>query len=316
MKMTKKILLGAVAFFALAFTSCDNSLSSLFQKEYGEPKVIDYTDATYESGMGTWTVNSWKNEDDHIKRAIKLLSTKHSDIAAVAKINSKDADGVELIGEQGVIGVIFNLEKVGTYNVLDENNEPTKEKKDILNFCVVGIRNGDYYVSFFGNIKEGELAETNFGAVKADGVTPNTKDSYDKAETEPYEVEIVEAFASAKFEKTDDGDTLVVIDIDEVTDESDADFGNYIINLYGKEAYDSNNHVINKVDDIPAIKTITVDAKKIGKVNEAGEPIERQGRIGVYANVYAKGRNKADEACNLNGSLEILDLTNAANIVE
>ena len=300
MKMTKKILLGAVAFFALAFTSCDNSLSSLFQKEYGEPKVFDYTDATYESGMGTWTVDSWKNESEDIKRAIKLLMTKHSDIAAVATINSKDAEGNELIGKQGVIGVIFNLEKVGEYNVLDENDEPTKEKKDILNFCVVGIRNGDYYVSFFGNIKEGELAKENFGAAEI-------KESYDKAETEPYEVEIVKAFASAKFDETD-GDTLVVIDIDEVADESDADYGNYIINLYGKEAYDSNNHVINNVDNISAIKTIPVDAKKIGKVNEAGEPIERQGRIGVYANVYA-GKN-------FNGSLEILDLTNAANIVE
>lgn len=300
MKMTKKILLGAVAFFALAFTSCDNSLSSLFQKEYGEPKVIDYTDATYESGMGTWTVESWKNEDDYTKRAIKLLSTKHSDIAAVATINSKDADGNALF-EEGVIGVIFNLEKVGTYNVLDENNEPTKEKKDILNFCVVGIRNEDYYVSFFGNIKEGELAKENFGAAKI-------KESYDKDETEPYEVEIVQAFESAKFEKTDDGDTLVVIDIDEVADESDANYGNYIINLYGIEAYDSDNHVINNVDNISAIKTISVDAKKIGKVNEDGEPVERQGRIGVYANVYAEK--------NFNGSLEILDLTNAANIVE
>lgn len=301
MKMTKKILLGAVAFFALAFTSCDNSLSSLFQKEYGEPKVIDYTDATYESGMGTWTVDSWKNEDDYTKRAIKLLSTKHSDIAAVATINSKDADGNALIEDQGVIGVIFNLEKVGTYNVKDENGEETKEKKDILNFCVVGIRNGDYYVSFFGNIKEGELANENFGAAEI-------KESYDKDETEPYEVELVKAFASAKFDKTDDDDTLVVIDIDEVADESSADYGSYIINLYGKDAYDSNNHVINKVDDIPAIKTITVDAVTIGKVNEAGEPIERQGRIGVYANVYPEK--------NFNGSLEILDLKNAANIVE
>lgn len=302
MKMTKKILLGAVAFFALAFTSCDNSLSSLFQKEYGEPKVIDYTDATYESGMGTWTVDSWKNEDDYTKRAIKLLSTKHSDIAAVATINSKDADGNALIEDQGVIGVIFNLEKVGTYNVKDENGEETKEKKDILNFCVVGIRNGDYYVSFFGNIKEGELANENFGAAEI-------KKSYDKDETEPYEVELVKAFASAKFDKTDDDDTLVVIDIDEVTDESDpTKYGNYIINLYGIEAYDSNNHVINNLDNISYIRSIPVDAKKIGKVNEAGEPIERQARIGVYANVYPEK--------NFNGSLEILDLTNAANIVE
>lgn len=305
MKMTKKIILGAVAFFALAFTSCDNSFSSFFQTTYGE-KVIDYTDATYESGMGTWTVKNWKNEDAYTKRAIKLLSTKHSDIAAVATINSKDADGVELSGNQGVIGVIFNLEKVGEYDDVDEKGKT--KKADILNFCVVGIRNGDYYVSFFGNIKEGELAENNFGAVKADGETYNTKDSYDKDETEPYEVVIREFPSSANFDKTDDGDTLVVIDIDEVTDENDVDYGNYIINLYGKDAYDSDNHVINNVDNSPAIKTITVDAKKIGKVNKDGEPIERQGKIGVYANVYKES--------NFNASLEILDLTNNAIVVE
>lgn len=302
MKMTKKILLGAVAFFALAFTSCDNSLSSLFQKTYGE-KVIDYTDATYESGMGTWTVKNWKNEDDYTKRAIKLLTTKHTDIAAVATINSKDADGVELSGNQGVIGVIFNLEKVGEYDYVDEKGKT--KKADILNFCVVGIRNGDYYVSFFGNIKEGDLAKENFGAIVAPGIN-NTKTSYDKAETEPYEVVIAD-FTKVKFDETDDGDTLVVIDIDEVTDEGN-DYGNYIINLYGIEAYDSNNHVINNVDNISAIKTEKIDATIIGKVNEAGEPIERQARIGVYANVY--------EGKNFNGSLEILDLTNAANIVE
>lgn len=279
MKMTKKIILAASALMALAFTGCDNSLSGLFQKKYGEKNVLSYTDATYESGMGKWTVDK-TNETDGTIRAINLLTTDHTDIAAVATIAPSNT-------EQGVIGVIFNLEDIG-----DEKDEDGKKIGDILNFCVVGIQQDYYYISYFGNIRDSQLSENNFGA------GTNVITDIEEAGEDPFEIEIIKYPESANFDKLEEsGETQVVIDINE-----DEETGDYTVSLYGVEAWDADNHVLNDVNNLPYIKSRTINASEIGKDGP------KQTRIGVYTNVYAES--------NLKASLEILDLTNNAIVVE
>ena len=75
MKMTKKILFGAAALCAaVLFSGCNWSLTSALQKSIGTD-IFKYNDATYDSGLGTWTVDNKTNETEDYIRGGKLLLT-------------------------------------------------------------------------------------------------------------------------------------------------------------------------------------------------------------------------------------------------
>lgn len=287
MKMTKKILLGGAVLLAatIMFTGCPDGPSGLLQKNFGED-IFSYNDSTYDSGLGTWTVKNKenKNKDAYI-RGVQLLMTKHTDIAGRVKIGSKDFSS----NNAGVLGIAFNV---------------SQNKDDTWNFGLVGLRNYNnkpqYYISFFYNIKEDDMAGNNFGASKYNEsekkYTPIKEDSYNANETGPYEVEIKD-FTSIE-PILNENILSAVVDIDETED------GGYTINFYTEDAI--KNHIIN--ENAKSIDKVDVNAKKIGKT----EP--KQAYVGVYGNIYPPSIEETSRT--MYGELEILDLTNYAIIAD
>ena len=282
MKLTKKILLAAVAVAAVMFAGCKNwSLTSAMQKSFGAD-MFKYNDATYDAGLGTWTIDGEVNEsEEEYERGVKLLLTKHSDIAGLVQIGTKKNSSLD----KGVLGIAFDV----TQNKSDKDAINYKT----WNFGVIGLRNYNgvpqYYVSYFANVSDAQMSALNFGAA-------TKKDKVSKEILTAYEVEI-KGFTDLPKTLINDDVLTVAVDIDE-----DADTGDYLVKIYDQSAVDKNNSGIKadaKILNGPGDKIL---ASKIGKEGAA------QAYVGVYANIYG-GQT-------MDGSLEILDLTHQALPVE
>lgn len=289
MKMTKKILLAAVAVMAaFTFAGCDllsgnKSLSDGFQHKSDEHDILKYTD---NSTPSVWNIEG-ENATKDYHRGIQFLQTKHNDMAGLVRMNldSSKTEGFQIAG---VVGVLFNASRAK-----DEN------KKNVYNFCVAGVGKSEanpyYYVSYFANIKEDELSARNFGATKV-------LTTIDPDETEPYEIRYtlgnngLVTFSNTQFIscKTDDNVLTVVIDVDEQSD------GSYSVNFYDKEAVGKNDTL--KIDEKTLLATVPMSGSTLGRTGA------KQTQCGCYAMI-----NK-DSA--MKGSLTILDLTHEATPVE
>ena len=282
MKLTKKILLAAVAVAAVMFAGCKNwSLTSAMQKSFGAD-MFKYNDVTYDAGLGTWKIEGEVNEsEEEYERGVKLLLTKHSDIAGLVQIGTKENSSLD----KGVLGIAFDV----TQNKSDKDAINYKT----WNFGVIGLRNYNgvpqYYVSYFANVSDAQMSALNFGAA-------TKKDKVSKEILTAYEVEI-KGFTDLPKTLINDDVLTVAVDIDE-----DADTGDYLVKIYDQSAVDKNNSGIKadaKILNGPGDKIL---ASKIGKEGAA------QAYVGVYANIYG-GQT-------MDGSLEILDLTHQALPVE
>ena len=298
MKMTKKILLAAVAVAAVMFAGCKNwSLTSAVQESFGAD-MFKYNDATYDAGLGTWTIDGEVNEsEEEYERGVKLLLTKHSDIAGLVQIGTKENSSLN----KGVLGIAFDV----TQN---------KSDKDAINktwnFGVIGLRNYNgvpqYYVSYFANVSDAQMSAFNFGAATpvydAEGNITGYKKPFiqleevSKEKLTAHEV-VIKDFTNLPKNLIKDGVLTVAVDIDE-----DADTGDYLVKIYDQSAVDKNNSGIKADATILNGSGDKILASKIGKEGAA------QAYVGVYANIYG-GQT-------MDGSLEILNLTHQALPVE
>lgn len=298
MKLTKKILLAAVAVAAVMFAGCKNwSLSSAMQKSFGAD-MFKYNDATYDAGLGTWKIEGKTNETEDYMRGAKLLMTKHSDMSGIVEIN----DGYNASAGRacGNVGLVFDVTKKKVEDA--EGN-----KKELWNFCVIGIQadgtsSARYYISYFANISDEDMSANNFGAY--DPVTKQriTKTTFEPNCDTPYEIELKGWTTLSGV--TTNGNVSVVVDVKEVSAEaaelSKVKAGSYTVSFYKDEVL-SNNHTLNILGKTP-ISACVINADKIGKEGAA------QAYVGVYGNIYAGDT--------MDGSLEILDLTHQALPVE
>lgn len=289
MKMTKKILLAAVAVMAaFTFAGCDLlggklSLSDAFQKKVDENNILKYTD---NSAVSKWNIQGENKSTEDFVRALQFLQTKHSDMAGLARFDQDDA---------GVIGVLFNASR--------QKDEDDEENDYIYNFGVAAVGkssvNPYVYVSYFANVKETDLTKDNFG------VTDTDKKAIDPDVKTPYEIvylDITQITSETKLanmrESTAEGDVnyAVVIDVDEAED------GAYTVNFYGKDVIGRNDTLKVTEETKPLVSAVTMSADSLGKTKA------KQAQCGCYAMINKPGA--------LNGSLSILDLTHEATPVE
>ena len=299
MKLTKKILLAAVAVAAVMFAGCKNwSLTSAMQKSFGAD-MFKYNEVTYDAGLGTWTIDGEVNEsEEEYERGVKLLLTKHSDIAGLVQIGTKKNSSLD----KGVLGIAFDV----TQNKSDKDAINYKT----WNFGVIGLRNYNgvpqYYVSYFANVSDAQMSALNFGAATpvydAEGNITGYKKPFiqleevSKEKLTAHEV-VIKNFTNLPKTLIKDGVLTVAVDIDE-----DADTGDYLVKIYDQSAVDKNNSGIKADAKILNGSGDKILASKIGKEGAA------QAYVGVYANIYG-GQT-------MDGSLEILDLTHQALPVE
>ena len=287
MKLTKKILLAAVAVMAaFTFAGCDllsgnKSLSDAFQKKVDEENILKYSD---NGAVSKWNIQGENKTTDFV-RALQFLTTKHSDMAGLARFDTADV---------GVIGVLFNASR--------EKDELDEENDYIYSFGVAAVGRSSeepyVYVSYFANVKETDLGKDDFGVtVKQEAIDPTVKTPYEILYLDITNIEDPTKLANMT-EETAEGDKnyAVVIDVDEAED------GAYTVNFYGKDVIGKNDTL--KVTDAtkPLVSAVTMSAKSLGKTKA------KQAQCGCYAMINKPGA--------LNGSLSILDLTHEAIPVE
>ena len=249
--------------------------------------------------MGTWTIDGEVNEsEEEYERGVKLLLTKHSDIAGLVQIGTKKNSSLD----KGVLGIAFDV----TQNKSDKDAINYKT----WNFGVIGLRNYNgvpqYYVSYFANVSDAQMSALNFGAATpvydAEGNITGYKKPFiqleevSKEKLTAHEV-VIKNFTNLPKTLIKDGVLTVAVDIDE-----DADTGDYLVKIYDQSAVDKNNSGIKADAKILNGSGDKILASKIGKEGAA------QAYVGVYANIYG-GQT-------MDGSLEILDLTHQALPVE
>lgn len=307
MKMTKKLLIGAaVAMAAVMFSGCsDWSLTSAMQKSFGTD-IFDYDDATYDSGLGTWSIDKVNDTTDWIRGA-KLLLTKHSDMAGKIDLacNTNTYDNGD-----GVIGIVFDVtQNKGSKYLIDEttgevkkddegNNIPDPQYKT-WNFGIVGVRfnenrtGAQYYVSHYYNISDADMAKKNFGAPNG-----SKDDVYDVNKKTPYEI-VINDFTNLPAEAVVTVGGVKNISVVAQVIEDDTT-GDYVVNFFKGEDFNEKSLKLDTTKKLTSSEVM--GAAKIGKTGP------REAYVGVYANVYINQT--------LNGKLEIADLTNDAVVVE
>ena len=311
MKMTKKLLIGAaVAMAAVMFVGCsDWSLSSAMQKTYGTD-IFDYTDATYDAGLGTWTINKVNDTTDWIRGA-KLLQSKHSDMSG--KIDLACNATSEPNGD-GVIGIVFDVtQNKDSQYLLDEKGEFQKDEEGnyipdpqykTWNFGIVGVRfnenrtGAQYYVSHYYNVSDANMAARNFGAWDESAGKAIEEEAYDASIKTPYEI-VINKFTNLPPEAvvTVDGVKNISVVAQVIEDKTT---GDYVVNFYKGEDFNEKSLKLDTTSKLTSSEVMK--AAKIGKTGP------RQASVGVYANVYI-GQT-------LSGKLEIAKLTNDAIVVE
>lgn len=276
MKMTKKILVGAVAAVAMAFsfTGCDilggimrgdKSLSDVFMKEYGTEKVIEYSDNDGNSNGIFKMIDNVKEEGDKVDgytnsteemvRAMKFQQLKHHGIDGIVTLKPNGTKSTD-----GVMGVVFGA----AVNEDEEGNE-----LDTMNFGLVGVRVAEgkvgFYVSYFANIKSEDLGKSNFNA------KDDTKTKVDPKVTTPYEIRFEPKSGDAYkllngLSLDENGEVKVYLEVVE-----DKETGDYTVNLY---------KVAKAAKDGDAIASVAVPASALNR--EYSKTV-----CGCYANVYA-----------------------------
>lgn len=301
MKMTKSLLIGAVAFAAVLFAGCDMSTSGIFMREVGNKTIFHYTDATYDSVMGKWTVKK-SNETENWLRGGHLLQTKHEDMEVITRVTT--------IEKAGVAGIMFNAE---------ETKDRTEDGKKVSywDFGLAGvIRTGtttaDLYVSYYANINEDEMGWYNFGAATAkegdiarEDLTPNNgkavnkdkkiTDPEDKDYSTPYEIDYTKAKTGNAFkqvtftpktvtEKDKDGNDVVKSNTMEIVIDLDAnEDGSYTVSFYdaGIDGVLTKGSRLDKTKSEP-LWTVTLEKDTLGNTKKT------QTKMGAYANIYPK----------------------------
>ena len=287
MKMTKKILLAAVAVMAaFTFAGCDllsgnKSLSDAFQKKVDEGNILMYSD---NSAVSKWNIQGENESATDFVRALQFLTTKHSDMAGLARFDTTDA---------GVIGVLFNASR--------EKDELDEENNYIYSFGVAAVGKSSaapyVYVSYFANVKETDLGKHNFGVTDKKGaVDPTVKTPYEIVYLDITNITDATKLANMMEATAEAANYAVVIDVDEAED------GAYTVNFYGKDVIGKNDTL--KVTDAtkPLVSAVTMSAESLGKTKA------KQAQCGCYAMINKPGT--------LNGSLSILNLTHEATPVE
>ncbi len=300
MKMTKSLLIGAVAFAAVLFAGCEVnwSLDSAMQRSIGTD-FFSYNSATKEAGMGTWTfdeVNDNSAGTNEWVRGGKLLFTKHHDMKGVIRLQKIS---------NGVTGIMFNVkENTGKYQKGSELEGEKLPNYGTYNFCLASfVYDGGvpkYYVSYFCNINEEDMGKRNFGA--HDGTSAITKTTYDKNCYTPYEIDYTNGILNlsgnyniSNPEREDEKNAVgCFIDVKETDD------GGYDINFYEFSKYDTKKFKLKP--EVKADANVKISAESLGKIKKT------QAYLGIYSCIY--------EDSNMAGTLEILGLTKEAIEIE
>lgn len=259
MKMTKKILMGAVAFAAVMFMGC---------KEIGD---IDWGKGTSGDGTKTFKVkqandsgaveNTPEYDEGIIRGAKQIDLVNRAGGTCVVKVFNQTNST-----KDGVAGFICNY---------SENKDSSKDNYGTCNFLVIGTQwnkgSARYYVSFYFNIDPNKLSANNFGA---------TPLAYDADRMTPYEVVI-------KGWTTVSGVTLTGKNNDEfemaikVTNETNGDIKVYLMKADSYHCEDQSAQLILNDDASYADEPILVPAAKVGRPTEKAP----NGKLFVYANI-------------------------------
>lgn len=198
MKMTKKLLIGAVLVAAVLSISC--------QKEIGG---INWKKGVIGSGDGTttFTVKQTNESKTNTIRGLKQVGIlDRAQGTCIVKQFDQTSSSCD-----GMVGF-------ATYFV-ENKTDRTAENYGTYNFLVVGVRNAggvtQTYASYFCNIRKDELDHYNFGAsyVDSDGKTKDrTKNTFAPTATEPYEI-VIEKFPKVLTNVTFDKDKTLTVGI-------------------------------------------------------------------------------------------------------
>ncbi len=265
MKMTKKFLIGAVLAAAVLSISC--------QKEIGD---INWKKGVVGSGDGTTTFTvKQTNEADHVLRGMKQVGAlARAQGTCIITINDQ-----KTTTQDGVAGFATCFTK---------NKNPGAENDGTYNFLVVGIRNSygypQTYVSYYCNISEKKLSEKNFGA------GTNSKESFDKDETKPYEIIIIdlpnEKERNIPTVSLKDGTLKVAVKF------TGKDNGDIDIEWLNNVELNAQASTITKSD---TVKTESVAGSRIGRDKDS-----KNGKLCTYANIYTgKSFNARWDICDI-----------------
>ncbi|MDY4986276.1 MAG: hypothetical protein SO112_09700 [Treponema sp.] len=271
MKMTKKILLAAVAVAAVMFAGC--------KKEIGD---INWGSALG-SGDGTQTykVNQLNESKSTIRGMKKVGALQRAQGTAVVQMFDQDATSYD-----GMVGfaacVTQNKDKD------EEGNE--LENYGTYNFLVVGVQNKNgkvqTYASYFCNIAADKMSTQNFGCSK-------TEEKVDPKILTPYEI-VIKSYptqlTASKFLK--DGKVSCAIKFDGDTD------GGFKIEWFDPSQYTEQTAVasLKYIDGATPALTANVSAEKLGRNSESDK-----GSLWAYANIYGGRR--------LNGRWDFYDIS-------
>ncbi|MBP5568392.1 MAG: hypothetical protein J6X54_04140 [Treponema sp.] len=291
MKLTKKIIVAALAVVGLSFTACMKDIAGTGLIKNGSNGIDAYVDA--------------ENKTEDVIRDLKTARQQHSGgVYTIRQTVNGEGDGM--------LGVVFGLKE--------------NKSKHTYDFWVIGTsiqKNGSNmnekgYISYFVNVKKEDFQEKNFGAWVMNG-TNNGKgearkvdtfqDALDASDDEsitlPYEYEhtalgfgkiIPNTNASQVYNSSTKKYEVSIAIYPEYSTSTQKFTGNYIVkagkNLKLKDSDDGKYKEVDSSEGAvysPEFKLLKVFAPatdmgsgnegKIGKVPENG--------LGYYCNVYA-----------------------------
>lgn len=222
MKMTKKIMLAAVAMAAVMLSSC----------AIGDVK---FTTGTSGDGTRNYKVKQ-TNESENIIRGMKQVgAASRAGGTCVIKIKNQGNKS-----HDGVAGFITGFDK--------------DSETGLLSFLVVGVQNnegtGRYYVSSYFNIDPKNLNGDNFGVATGDVYT-------EKKDIErPYEVEVKTWTNASADLALNDGVLECAIGV------SAASTGVVTVKLYKQGSYEVKTQSAQMIPDGDPFATVTVQANQ------------------------------------------------------
>lgn len=286
MKMTKKIVLGALAAMALVLSGCNGGMLPTVGEEEDSINGRLIKGVTAKAYIGEKDGDGVENKTDKADREMQFFATKHYGAFAALTLKGEKKNTTAANGQ---LGYVFNY---------SENKDKT------VNFITIGYRNHDgivdSYVSQFYNISTDEFDAPNFGvskdATKADGKTAKVKGTdffeYNMADVTAEVLETIKEskkpteimykdngaifFKIANFDDVyTAADDELSIGVEVIAEEEDGKKGSYTINYYKT----LKNY--KKVANSTPVKTVTVPATVTGYTKKT------QTKMGCYVNIYA-----------------------------